>query len=69
MGEAAQIEDRLARKSDLDDAKTDLRREMRLWIAVWVGAGTFFGNVASKVLTGDVAEPTRSALALVGITL
>jgi hypothetical protein len=69
MGEQAHsIEDRLVRKSDLDDAKGDLRREMRLWIAVWVGAGTLAGNLLATAVTGDVSAPARTALSIIGLS-
>lgn len=52
----AEIErDRIVSKGDLDDAKTDLRREMKLWL----GAGSAIGTAVSGLLAAGLS-PARA---------
>jgi hypothetical protein len=54
--------DRLVRKSDLDDAKADLRREMKLWLGAGSAVGTAVAGFVGAAASGGAAAPALQSL-------
>jgi hypothetical protein len=61
--------DRLVRKSDLDDAKADLRREMKLWLGAGSAIGTAIAGFVGAAASGGGAAPIRAGLQALGVDL
>lgn len=57
-------EDRLVRKSDLDDAKADLRREMKLYLGVGSAIGTTISGVFGALLPRQTAATVEAVFGL-----
>lgn len=47
---------RIATKEDIDNAKTDIRREMRLWLSLGVVGGNVVATTLLAVVKPDTAQ-------------
>lgn len=64
----AKEQDRLVRKSDLDEAKADLRREMKLWLGAGSAVGTALAGLIGAFASGSgVAPAVETARGAAGI--
>lgn len=58
---------RVATRGDLDEIKTDLRREMKLWLGLGVAGGNVLAAVVAGYL-GHTPAPVRAALHVIGLS-